>query len=59
MEVNQTNSKIVIQPLNNTESKKEENLIPDPHKDKDTVKISSEAKALYNGGGHPDRPSKP
>jgi len=25
----------------------------------DTVSISQEAQALYNGGGHPDRPTKP
>jgi hypothetical protein len=25
----------------------------------DSVYISPEAQALYNGGGHPDRPTKP
>jgi len=59
MEIRNVNSNIVIQqPITTGKAvdEKSDNLTSNTD---DKVSISTEAQALYNGGGHPDRPTKP
>lgn len=59
MEIKNISSGIAIQQQGKVEKPKEEKLAEQDINPVDTVKISPEAQALYNGGGHPERPTKP
>jgi len=59
MEIKGVSSNVVVQQLIKNDKAIDENSDNLTSKIDETVSISPEAQALYNGGGHPERPKKP